>query len=313
LKRNINLFEILFSSCLLLSFYSSENSLSAQRDLYKYLPDEDKIEGWKKDGSLQQYKGEDLYLYIDGGAEIYHEYGFRKVIIQDYINKNEKSISLEIFEMTTPESAYGIYTFKTSPEGKELDLGNGAQLADYYLNFWKGNIIVTLTGFDEDEETIEGLLEIARAVEVKIEIRGTRPSIVSMLPKKDLVPQSIKYFKGNLGLYNSYSFFTKDVFWLKGGVKGDYKDGYSLFIISYDDIDESKKRFSKAKKNFRESPRYKNYEPFVEKAFQVKNDRGQFIFISSFDRYILIVVGIVTQAQVKKIFLNFQEYINNKT
>ena len=70
MNRNINLFVILFSSCLLLLFYSSKKLLSAQSDLYKYLPDEDKIEGWKKDGSLQQYKGEDLYLYIDGGAEI---------------------------------------------------------------------------------------------------------------------------------------------------------------------------------------------------------------------------------------------------
>ena len=235
------------------------------------------------------------------------------MIIQDYINKNEKSISLEIFEMTTPESAYGIYTFKTSPEGKELDLGNGAQLADYYLNFWKGNILVTLTGFDEDEETINGLLEIARVVESEIEISGTRPPLVSLLPKKYLVPQSIKYFMGNLGLYNSYSFFTKDVFGLKEGVKGDYRDGYSLLLIDYEDNVVCQKKLSEAKKSFRESPRYKNYKPFVEKAFQVKNDRGQFIFISSFERYILIVVGTVTQAQVKKIFLNFQEYINNKT
>lgn len=313
MKRNISLFLILILSCLLLLFFSSEKLLSAQQDLNKCLPDEGIMKGWKEDGSFQQYKGEDLYLYIDGGAEIYHEYGFRKVIIQDYISKNEKSISLEIFEMTTPESAYGIYTFKASPEGKELNLGNRGQLADYYLNFWKGNILVTLTGFDEDEETINGLLEIARVVESEIEISGTRPPLVSLLPKKNLVPQSIKYFMGNLGLYNSYSFFTKDVFGLKEGVKGDYRDGYSLLLIDYEDNVECQKKLNEAKKSFRESPRYKNYKPFVEKAFQVKNDRGQFIFISSFDRYILIVVGTVTQAQVKKIFLNFQEYINNKT
>ena len=70
MKKDISLFLILILSCLLLLFYSSENSLCLQRDLYKYLPEENKIEGWKKDGSFQQYKDEDLYLYIDGGAEI---------------------------------------------------------------------------------------------------------------------------------------------------------------------------------------------------------------------------------------------------
>ncbi|MCK4819630.1 hypothetical protein KA005_27945, partial [bacterium] len=140
-----------------------------------------------------------MFLYINGGAEIYHENGFKQVIVQDFRNKIRKSISVEIFEMLDSESAYGIYTFKTSTEGKELSLGDKAQLEDYYMNLWKGSFLVTLTGFDEDEETVRGLQEIARAVEAKIKIKGKKPLLVPMLPEKDLVKPSIKYFKGNLG------------------------------------------------------------------------------------------------------------------
>ncbi len=176
---------LIYGSSLLLN--PSENQTSPQHDLHKYLPGTDETGEWKKDGLPLEYKGEDLYSYINGGAEIYHEYGFKQVIVQDYTKKNGKSIALEIFKMESTEGAYGIYTFKTSTEGEELALGDKAQLADYYLNFWKGNFVVTLTGFDEDEETAKGLEKIARGVDTKIKSRGREPAFVSLLPEKDLI------------------------------------------------------------------------------------------------------------------------------
>lgn len=292
---------------LLFFLHASEKQPSLQSDLSEYLPEESEIGEWERDGPSQIYKGEDLFLYINGGAEIYHEYGFKQVITQDYINKNRKSISLEIFEMVGSENAFGIYTFKTSTEGKELSLGDRAQLADYYMNLWKGNILITLTGFDEDEETIKGLQEIARAVEVKIKIRGERPILASMLPEKDLVPQSVKYFKGTLGLFNSYPFFTRDVFNLEDGIKGDYKAGYSVFIINYKDKEENQKRFNKVKKNFKESPRYKNFNSVDEKLFFVEDAKGILIFVSHFKNNILIVTGKISEIQARDIFTDIHE------
>jgi len=273
MTRNFTLLTILLISSLIISvhlsfLHSSEDPKFLQRDLNKYLPGTDEIGEWKEDGPPRKYKGEDLYSYINGGAEIYHEYGFDQVIVQDYTRKNGKSIALEIFEMEGSEGAYGIYTFKTSTQGKELALGDKAQLADYYLNFWKGDFVVTLIGFDEDEETVKGLQKIARAVDAKIKSRGREPAFVSLLPEKDLIGQSIKYFKGNLGLYNSYPFFTQDVFRLKKGIKGDYKAGYSVFIINYKDSEENQKRFNDVKKSFKESPRYKGFRSIDERLFQ---------------------------------------------
>ena len=72
-----------------------------------------------------------MYEYINGGAEIYHEYGFRQVLMQDFKSRSGKAVSLEIFEMEDAESAYGIYTFKTSLEDERLILGSDAQLSDY--------------------------------------------------------------------------------------------------------------------------------------------------------------------------------------
>jgi len=314
MKRNITLLTILLISGLLLSvllpfLYPSENPKSVQRNLKKYLPGTDDIEGWEADGSPREYKGEDLFSYINGGAEIYHEYGFVQVIVQDYKRKNGKSIALEIFEMESVEAAYGIYTFKTSAQGKRLALGDEAQLEEYYLNFWKGDFLVTLVGFDDDEETVNGLLEIARAVDTKIKSSGKKPAFVSLLPEKDLIGQSIKYFKGNLGLYNSYPFFTQDVFRLGKGTKGDYLVGYSLFIIGYKDSEESQKIFNDVKKSFKESPRYKGFKSVDELIFQVEDGKGNIVFVSYFNKHFLVAMGTISQNQTRKLFADIQESI----
>ncbi|MFQ6081918.1 MAG: DUF6599 family protein [Candidatus Aminicenantia bacterium] len=302
---------VLFASCILLLLLSSEKSIALKGSLSKYLPKSGEIGEWKTNDIPQEFKGEDLFLYINGGAEIYHEYGFKQVLVQDYINKNGKSVSLEIFEMLSSDSAFGIYTFKTSSEGKELALGDEGRLGSYYLNFWKGNFLVTLTGFDEDKETVEGLLEIARAVDAKIEIKGKKPSLVAFLPEKDLVKSSIKYFKGHLGLYNSYQFFTQDVFGLKEGIKGDYKAEYSVFIIKYEDNDECHKRYNEVRKSLKESSRYNNFR-IIGDAFQVTDDEDKLIVIKSFRKYILIVLGTTSQSEAKKIMANIQENIRDK-
>lgn len=281
---------ILFMLCLVLIINSCGKRSTQASGLRRYLPREE-IGDWKRKDVPQEYKGEDLYLYINGGAEIYHEYGFERVIVQDYINENGKSLSLEIFEMKSPESAFGIYTFKTSRQGKTVAVGHQGCLEDYYLNFWKGKFLVTITGFDEDQETIRGLESIAHAIDAKLKNTGNVPSLVALLTDKDLKESSVKYFKGNLGLFNNYQFFHKNIFSLKEGARGDYRTGHSVFIIKYESSEECLKVFNKAKENFRESSRYRNYKVINEMGIQVVGSQEKLIFVSFFQRYILIIVG----------------------
>lgn len=287
----------------------SRKSPSSEESLFKYIPAEAESGAWKKDGSPQEYKGEDLFLYIDGGADIYREYGFKQVVVQDFLSKKGRSLSLEIFEMTSPESAYGIYTFKTHSGGKALALGDEAQLADYYLNFWKGNFLVTITGFNEDEETAKGLEEIGMAVDKKIASREKRPALVSMLLEKGLIPSSLKYFRGNLGLYNSYPFFTEDIFAFQEGVKGDYEDGYSLYIIPYPTQEECQSRLYDAEIKFKQGQRYKSYTSLGQSLFRVEDGKGNSIFVSHHERYLLIVLGKMGQAQAREIVASVRENI----
>lgn len=262
-------------------------------DISAYLPKNQEADAWNSFGSPEKAVGEDLFLLINGGAEIYYEFGFQQAVMQEYQNENGKSINVEIFEMNEPACAYGIYTFKTSLKGKEFSIGNQALLEDYYLNFWKGNILVTLTGFDSKRETIDGLISLAKAIEVKITSKGQIPVLVDLLLDENLTQHSIKYLKGNLALFNNYEFSSGDIFGLKEGVIGDYGE-FKIFIFKYKDSIESQKWFDNATNHIKNSSRFNVYDMPGISNCSVMGRNGDRIFMKWYQEYIIIVIGTAT-------------------
>jgi len=253
------------------------------------MPGDGEAAGWAKHRSMQRYEGEALYEYIDGGAEIYHEYGFEQVVVQDYVNETGKNVSVEIFLMTSPSGAYGMYTFKTDSKGRWIRIGTDTQLADYYLNFWKGSYLVTLTGFDDSEETRQGLINIARRVDSHIREEGEKPGIASLLPEKGLVPQSRKYFTGILGLRNSHPFFDWPIGGFEQGIKGDYSEGFSLFLFRF------------------------GSEEQLQKALELVNNqedrKGRGHFAVTDREYLLLVLGDIDRSRAEEFFESVRKKI----
>ena len=66
-------------------------------EIQTLLPDQAGV--WGKHDKALTYEGDDLFLYINGGAEIYHEYGFEAVIVQDYKHETSGTISIEIYKI----------------------------------------------------------------------------------------------------------------------------------------------------------------------------------------------------------------------
>lgn len=258
--------------------------------LSRLLPLTSELGQWKPAGAPQLFTGEELFTYINGGAEIYNEYGFRRVLVQDYGDSAGQTISLEIFEMLSPESAYGIYRFKTSRQGRYLDLGDEAQLADYYLNLWKGHFLVTITGLDATQKAEPALLFFARSVELKIKETAPEPSLALALPKDGLIRESQKYFKGPLGLYNAYPFFSGDVFAFQAGVKGDYAAGYSLFILEYAAESTASDKYAQSREQFARDSRYQNFADSGD-TISVSDNKGQPIFAFRIRRFVILVLG----------------------
>lgn len=230
---------------------------SPPADLSVYLPKAGDAPGWTPTGEAQHYTGDDLFVYIDGGAEIYQEYGFKQVLAQDYKNASGKSVTLEIYEMIDPSAAYGIFTFKASDKGRAVAIGQAAELDDYYLNFWKGSFLVTTVGFDESEECRRGVVDLSKAADSKIAPAGSRPVLFDAFPAEWGPAAPRKYLKGMLGLFNIYPFFTSDVFQFEEAA-AVAKDGAWLFLFRYPDADTGGKRFPEIVEAFKRADPYKN-------------------------------------------------------
>lgn len=306
----INLWLAIFLS-LVLSLDCQNASSREEEGLSLLLPTASEIDNWERNLDFEEYKGEDLFFYINGGAEIYHEYGFERVIVQDYQNRNGRSASLEVYKMSSPDSAYGMYTFKSSGKGQELTVGHGCKLQDYYLNFWKGQYLVTITGFDAEKETIDGLKSIANVVDKKIQTQANAemPVIYSRLPQEDLDAQSVKYFKGNLGLVNSYPFANTDIFKIQEGIKGTYLNGYDIYILEYKDAEASQMAFDSVKKDFKDTVKYQNVTTGQDR-IELEDDSGIQIVVQPYRSFILIVLGTKSPAQATQILKNLKNHIN---
>jgi hypothetical protein len=264
--------------------------------LRAYLPAGNAVQGWAKDGEPQEYEGEELYTYIDGGAEIYQEYGFRRVIVQDYKNVHGKSLSLEIFEMETPAAAFGMFSFKRSGSGRTIALGSGGELEAYYLNFWKGRLLVTLTGFDEAPETIGGLTAAAGIVDSKIRDSGEAPVLVGDLPKKGLRTGSVKYLKGLLGLNNSYPLYTARGLAFAEAVRGVYENGATLLILDYGTADARARAWVDLKAFLVGSDKFKTAAGGNPDVFLVLDGKGKSVAIAGSGPRLLIGISAVKDA-----------------
>jgi hypothetical protein len=248
-----------------------------QGPLRACLPAAGSVPGWATDGGPQEYEGDDLYTYIDGGAEIYQEYGFVRIVIQDYKSASGKSVSLEVFEMKTPEAAYGMYTFKRSGNGRAAEFGSGAELESYYLNFWKGRFLVTLTGFDEAQETVTGLLAIGSAVDDKLSGGGGEPPLVGALPQEGLRPGSVKYLKGLIGLSNVYPFHTARGLSFTDAVRGHYESGETLIVLDYGSAEARHTAWLELRSELERSVRFEPAKNYLADAVAFRDGKGQYL------------------------------------
>lgn len=154
---------------------------------------------WSAEGEAEVYVGDDLFVYINGGAEIYHEYGFVEVAVQRY-RRGADSISVEIYTMAA--DAFGIYSFARSSQGMDVDLGDGATSAGYYMHVWSGNDLAVITAETEFDDLGEAVAEIATAVAGCLHPGGVEPDLLDQLPQEERIAGSEVYFTGRLALMN---------------------------------------------------------------------------------------------------------------
>ncbi len=160
------------------------------------LPDPRELQGWALVDSARIFQGADLYRYIDGGADLFMEYGFRQVAVARY--RRAGLIDVEIFEMSDSGAAFGIYSVRCGEHASAVEVGHEGCAGDSYVMFWKGNYYVTVSATDAGDGLAGDLIELARTVDRKILQGNGKPPIMGFLPPQYLLRTA--YVRGALGL-----------------------------------------------------------------------------------------------------------------
>jgi hypothetical protein len=142
-----------------------------------------------------------LYGYINGGAELYLEYGFDTLVVTELV-RNGRDIKVEIYRMKDKEAAFGIFSVSRFRCNGGPGLTEHLCRSAYQLQFCKGPFYVSIindTGTTEDQETAD---EIATGILASITEASFDPTLFFEGPVDDETMKGAVLVRGPLGLYN---------------------------------------------------------------------------------------------------------------
>jgi len=184
LKKTICLFSLLavvgLSAC---------SSAPTKVSINQYFPQS--VSPWTLTGDFQTYNSQNLFDYVDGQAESFFAYNFEQVGVQRYQNASGDTLTVEIWQLTASDDAYGLFTINRV--GTPINIGNeGDGDPGQRLIFWQDRYYVRIrTNPTLDQET---LLNFAQSISSRLPQGGSRPGVVVKLPQSGLAPLSVIYF-----------------------------------------------------------------------------------------------------------------------
>ena len=145
------------------------------------------------------FTGAALYGFMNGGADLYYEYGFKELVSREIIYKGEE-FTVDVYTMATPLDAFGIYSIHAYKCLRADSLGKFDCLSKYQLQAVDGNNYVSIvfpSGSNAARKAADELYQMFVA-DGKTGIR--LPGQLTYLATNR--SGTIKYMKGKLAVNN---------------------------------------------------------------------------------------------------------------
>jgi hypothetical protein len=149
----------------------------------------------------ENYSGQGLYGYIDGGADLYIEYGFIKLYLTEYQWNNE-SIKTEVWLMKDSPSAFGIYSLSHSSCTLWNTLSSFSCTSRYQAAAACGPFFISVTNSSGTSSAMDICGELVKKIiEMNPQDIWYMPALFQS-PKLSDYKNTIRYFNGPLGVQN---------------------------------------------------------------------------------------------------------------
>lgn len=178
-----------------------------------------------------------IFKYMDGAGEIYLAYDFRELKVWTYGGNGATSITVEAYEMGSPEDAFGV--LMQDFLGKDAKIGGRSAYGMGFLQFWKGRWYFRILADDETTASRKAVLDLGRAFAAQVPGESREPKILGRLPRTGKVADSEHYFHTQICLNALYFFAVDNILQLSkntDAVMAGYrfgKESAKLLIIEY--------------------------------------------------------------------------------
>ena len=147
------------------------------------------------------FDGNALWGYMNGGADVYLEYGFKGIRVQEFIIGDEK-VKAEIYLMDGPESAFGIYSLKTFRCITSDTAHTPDCLNTYQYQAAKGPVYISVINESGSPQAMASTFKIGKAILDKINAPQFSIPAFRDVEQDNFKKSQVKMIKGPLGLQN---------------------------------------------------------------------------------------------------------------
>jgi len=252
------------------------------------------VGSWVLHESPVTYDRETIFDYINGAGEVYRSYAFNDVLVARYEQQGGQALTVELFDMGTPEDAYGVFSY--AREQEETGIGAGYEGRGSVLCFWQDRFYVCVAAEPGGDDPGPALTEMARGISEGLPPAGERPGLVSALPPDGLVPYSERFFHTHQSLNYHYYLVRENILNLTSGtdaVLARYQPGASyLLVIDYGDEGDA----TRALESFREQ-----IAPGTGAAETVETGNGKFVSFSRQGQFAVVVLDAMSKAAAENL------------
>jgi len=168
------------------------------------IPPDGAAPGWTRAGTQRVYGPGELYNYIDGGAELFLEFGFEALTLQHF-HKDAAELAVEVYRMTDPAAGAGIYLAKCGREQRDPGIPARHTVDAYQLMLQQNRYLVIVNNLAGGSELRPVLTAIGQAIARRLPPDATVP-LLRRLPAEGQLPDTLRLVRGPYGMSPIFTF-----------------------------------------------------------------------------------------------------------
>lgn len=154
------------------------------------------------------YVGEELWGLINGGADLYLEYGLDRTLLQEVV-RSGKNYRIEIYGMTNIDAAFGIYSINKFNCVTTDTLTQHTCITPYQLQAAVSRFYISISNQSGDRYAQKYSLFLFEKLLSKIELETFIVPEYFQQPQFEEYQNKVKLIKGKLGLQNGFPRWDK--------------------------------------------------------------------------------------------------------